>query len=178
MAISKKQKKEIVTQYTEWINRSKALFVTDYRGLTVKESEELRRKVRQVGGEFHIIKNTLGKLAFESTGLPLHEEYFVGCNAIGFAFEDAPGMARALTDFARSSNFLEIKGGYLGENLLQPDDVMALAKLPPLPVMRAQLLGTIMAPASRLARTLAEPARQIASVLKAFAKKDSAEATD
>lgn len=177
MAISKERKKKLLTTYIEWINHSQALFVTDYKGLSVKEMEDLRKKVREVGGEYHIIKNTLGKIAFESTGLSSHEEYFVGCNAIGFAFEDIPGMAKALTDFARGSDYLKIKGGYLGEDQLQADDIRSLAVLPPLPVMRARLLGTIMAPASQLVRTLAEPARQVAAVIKSFAEKDSVEAT-
>ena len=172
MAISKQQKDELVSQYAEWINRSKALILTEYTGLSMKKIDELRAKTREAGGEFHIVKNTLGKVAFESTGMPLQEKFLEGSTAIAFAFKDAPGLAKTLTEFARTSDFLKIKGGYLEKRAISPDQVKALADLPPLPVMRAQLLGLLLAPASKLARTLAEPARQVAAALKAYAEKD------
>jgi large subunit ribosomal protein L10 len=172
LAITKQQKNELVSQYAEWINRSKALILTEYTGLTMKQIDELRAKTREAGGEFHIVKNTLGRVAFESTGMPLHEKFLEGSTAIAFAFKDAPGVAKTVTDFARTSDFLKIKGGYLEKRPISPDQVKALADLPPLPVMRAQLLGVLLAPASKLARTLAEPARQVAAALKAYAEKD------
>jgi large subunit ribosomal protein L10 len=97
-----------------------------------------------------------------------------GSTAVGFAFQDAPALAKTMADFAKSSEFLKIKGGYLGNKPISADDIKALAELPPLPVMRAQLLGTIMAPASKLVRTLAEPARSLAAVIQAYADKDTA----
>ena len=89
---------------------------------------------------------------------------------------DAPETAKVLSDFARTSEFVKIKGGYLNRSPITAEEVKALADLPPLPVMRAQLLGVISAPASKLVRTLAEPARQVAAVLKSYADKDSAPA--
>ncbi len=83
-------------------------------------------------------------------------------------------MAKVMKDYARTSEFVKIKGGYLEKKPISAAEVMALADLPPLPVLRAQLLGTIMAPASKLVRTLAEPARQLAAVIKAYADKDAA----
>ncbi len=174
MAISKERKNELVDQYTEWANKSRAMFLVEYIGLNMKQVDELRSKAREIGGEFHIVKNTLGKVAFESAGLPLPAEFLEGSTAIGFAFEDAPKMAKAISDFARASDFLKIKGGYLNKQAISANEVNALADLPPLPVMRAQLLGTIMAPASKLVRTLAEPARQLAAVMKAYSEKDGA----
>jgi large subunit ribosomal protein L10 len=172
LAISKQQKDALVSEYAEWINRSKALILTEYTGLTMKQIDDLRAKTREAGGEFHIVKNTLGRVAFESTGMPVQEKFLEGSTAIAFAFKDAPGLAKTLTDFARSSDFLKIKGGYLEKRPISPDQVKALAELPPLPVMRAQLLGVLLAPAGKLARTLAEPARQVAAALKAYAEKD------
>jgi large subunit ribosomal protein L10 len=172
LAKSKQQKDELVSEYAEWINRSKALILTEYTGLTMKQIDDLRAKTREAGGEFHIVKNTLGRVAFESTGMPVQEKFLEGSTAIAFAFKDAPGLAKTLTDFARSSDFLKIKGGYLEKRPISPDQVKALAELPPLPVMRAQLLGVLLAPAGKLARTLAEPARQVAAALKAYAEKD------
>jgi large subunit ribosomal protein L10 len=172
LAITQEKKKEIVTQYGEWMSRSEALILTDYIGLTTKELEELRRKVREVGGEFHIVKNTLTKIAIESEGLPLQDEFFEGTTAIGFAYEDPPALAKALREFMRSTDFLKIKGGYLGGNALSAAEVTSLAELPPLPVMQARLLSLILAPATQLARVLAEPSRQIAQLFKAYAEQD------
>ena len=174
MAISKERKNELVKQYAEWANNSRAMILTEYIGLSMKEIDELRGKAREVGGEFHIVKNTLGKVAFEQSGLPLPEHFLDGSTAIGFAFQDAPALAKAMAEFARSSEFLKIKGGYLEKRVLSEADIRELAELPPLPVMRARLLGTILAPASRLARTLSEPGRQLAAVFRAYAENEGA----
>jgi large subunit ribosomal protein L10 len=174
LAITKERKNELVTQYVDWANRSKALILTEYIGLSMKQLDDLRSKTREAGGEYHIVKNTLGKVAFQEAGFPLPENFFEGSTAIAFAFQDAPAMAKMLSDFARTSDFVKIKGGFLEKRAISSEEVKSLAELPPLPVMRAQLLGTILAPASQLARTLAEPARSLAAVLKAFADKDSA----
>jgi large subunit ribosomal protein L10 len=177
MAISKQYKQELVTQYVNWIDSSQALFLTQYTGLTVKAVDELRSKVRTAGGEFHIIKNTLGKVAFDNAGLPLGDDFLEGSTAIAFAFEDPPAMAKAISEFARTTDFIKIKGGYLGNNLISKEEIKSLANLPPMPVMQAQLLGTIMEPASRLVRTLSEPARQIVTVLKAYSESEDASVT-
>jgi large subunit ribosomal protein L10 len=174
LAITKERKNEVMSLYKDWTSRSRALIFTEYRGLTMKQIDDLRGKIRDAGGEFHIVKNTLGKLALQDEGLPLAEGLFEGSTAVCFAFEDAPALAKTMTDFARTSEFLKIKGGYLDRRPISTDDIKALADLPPLPVMRAQLLGTLLAPASQLARTLAEPARMVAAVLKAYADKENA----
>ncbi len=176
MAISKERKVEVISQYGELANHSQALFVTEYKGITMKQLDELRRKVREVGGEFHIVKNTLARRAFESIGLPLPEGLFEGSTAIGFAFSDAAAMAKVMMEFMGTNEFIKVKGGYLGRQAVTADEVKALAELPPLPVMRAQLMGTILAPASQLARLLAEPGRRVAAVLKAYAEKQPAPA--
>lgn len=171
MAISKERKRELVADYKDWIEKSRAVILTDYKGLSMKDLDELRSKVREAGGEFHIVKNTLGKIAFEESERAILEGYFEGTTAAGFAFEDAPGLAKALTEFAKSVEVLKIKGGYLDADPMSAADITALAELPPLPVMRARLLGTLMAPATQLARVLNEPGRQVAAVIKAFSEK-------
>jgi large subunit ribosomal protein L10 len=170
LAISKERKSEVVAQYRQWIGNSKALILAEYTGLTMKEMDELRSKTREVGGEFHVVKNTLGKLAFKEAGLPVPEDFMEGSTAIGFALQDAQPMAKTMTDYARSVDALKIKGGYLGARPINAAEVVALAEMPPLPVMRARLMGTLLAPASQLARLLAEPARQVAAVLQAHSE--------
>ena len=176
MAISREQKKEIVAQYQEWMDKSQAIIMTQYIGLTMKDMDALRKKVRDAGGEFHVLKNSLCKLALQNAGLELVEEHFEASTAAGFAFEDAPGLAKAMTDFAKEVEFLKIKGGYMEENPVSAAEITALAELPPLPVMRAQLLSTILAPASQLVRLLSEPGRQVAAVLQAYADQEAPEA--
>lgn len=170
LAITKERKEELVAQYTEWIKSSQATILAEYSGLSMKDVDALRAKLREAGGEFHIVKNTLGKLAYEKAGFTLPEDFFTGSTAIGFAFKDAPLMAKAMTEFARTSEALKIKGGYLENRPMNAVAVKSLADLPPLPVVRAQLLGTILAPASKLVRTLAEPGRQVAAVIKAYSE--------
>jgi large subunit ribosomal protein L10 len=176
LAITKERKNELIAQYSEWVSRSKALVLTQYLGLTMKDIDTLRAKVRENGGEFHIIKNTLAKLAFEQAGLSVPEGQFEGSTAIVFAFTDAPAMVKIVTEFAKTSEFLKIKGGYLEKQSLSPEGVKAVAELPPLPVVRAQLLGTLLAPAGKLVRTLAEPGRMIAAVIQAYAEPEAAPA--
>jgi len=173
LAISKERKDELVKQYTQWAQESRAMIITDYRGLSVKEMQDLRKDIRESGGEFHVVKNTLTKLALESAGLSLDEQIFDGTTAIGFAFEDAPGLAKAITDFSKDTDFLRVKGGYLEKEMVSVEQIQALAELPPLPEMRAQLLGTLMAPANQLARVLAEPGRKLAMVFQAYADKEA-----
>ena len=176
MAVSKEQKAALVEQYADWMDRSEAMILTEYVGLTVKEIDELRQKTREAGGEFHVIKNTLGNLAFEKADIPQPSGKLEGSTAIAFAFDDQALMAKSVSDFARSSDFLKIKGGYLEKDALDPQEIKALADLPPMPVLRAQLLSTILAPANQLARILVEPARQVSAVINAYAEKENSPA--
>ncbi len=173
MAISKERKNELVAQYVDWLNNSKAVVLTEYSGLTMKQLDELRARTREAGGEFHIVKNTLGRVAFEQAGLQIPQGFLEGSTAMAFAFQDAPAVAKTVTEFARTSDFVKIKGGYLAKNPIQVEEIKTLAELPPLPVMRARILGVILAPATQLVRTIAEPARQVASVIKAYADQDA-----
>ncbi len=170
MAISKERKQDIVSQYVEWLSHSQALILVEYKGLSMKEFDALRAKMREAGSGFHIVKNTLGKLALQQAGWTMQEDQFEGSTAVVFAFEDAPSAAKAVLDFAKTSEFLKVKGGYLDRHPISASSVKSLADMPPLPVMRAQLMGVLLAPASKLVRTLAEPARSIAAVIKAHAE--------
>ncbi|MCS6908798.1 MAG: 50S ribosomal protein L10 [Anaerolineales bacterium] len=173
MAISKERKREVVALLKEWAARSEAMYFAQFTGLNMKQLNDLRHRARQSGGEFHVVKNTLARIAFKEAGFTVEESLFSGSTAIAFAFEDPPALAKALYEFNRTNPALVVKGGYLRQQLLSPERVQALSELPPLPIMRSQLLGTILAPASQLARLLAEPGRQIAAVLKAYSEKES-----
>lgn len=176
MAISKEQKKELVEQYQDWLQTGKAVFLAEYIGMDMGHMDELRGKIREAGGEFHVIKNTLAKIAFQEEGYPIDEQMFIGTTAIAVAFKDAPSLAKAMTEFSKDVEFLKLKGGFLDSQPIASEQITALAELPPLPVMRAQLLGTLMAPATKLARVLAEPARQLASVIRAYSEQEESPA--
>lgn len=168
MALTKERKEELVAQYEAWMNESKALVLAEYTGLTMPQMDDLRTKARETGAEFHVIKNRLAKRVFEAAGLE-PGDLFIGSTAFGVGFEDAPGIAKAIKDLGKDLPALKIKGGFMDGRLLSAEEVTALAELPPLPVVRGQLLGVINAPASKLVRTIAEPGRSLAQVVKAHA---------
>ncbi len=170
MAISKQRKHELVELYKKWLNESDALVITQYHGLTVSDISKLRAGIRETDGEFHVVKNTLVKMALDDAEREWAEEYFTGPTAVGVSFGNPTGLAKAIKDFAKESDALEIKGGYLADRMMSVAEINALANLPTMDEMRAKLLQTILAPASQLVRTLAEPGRQVAAVLKAYSE--------
>ncbi len=171
MAKSKEQKEAMMAEYTQWLTKSQAVMLVEYAGLKMKDLDAIRAKARESGGEFHIVKNTLAKLALEKAGFSVPADFAEKSTAIGFAYTDAAGFAKALTEVTKGMESVKIKGGFLGTQALQAKEVKSLASLPPLPVMRAQLLGVLQAPASKLVRTLAEPGRQVAYVIKGYSEK-------
>ncbi|MBE0681324.1 MAG: 50S ribosomal protein L10 [Anaerolineales bacterium] len=174
MAISKQRKEEMQAQYADWIKRSEAVILVEYTGATMKSIDAIRAKIRESGGEFHIVKNTLVRRVFAENGMEIPQDFLVKSTAISFAFTDPASIAKALTDATKGNEFVKVKGGLMGGKALNAAQVKALSDLPPLPVMRATLLGILQAPAGKLVRTLAEPARGLAAVIKA--RSESAQA--
>jgi large subunit ribosomal protein L10 len=166
LAKSKGQKESMLAEYVEWLGKSKAVVLVEYSGLKMKDLDAIRSKARENGGEFHIVKNTLAKLALEKAGYSVPADYTEKSTAIGFAFSDPAAFTKGLTEATKGMEAVKIKGGFLDAKALNPADVKSLASLPPLPVMRALLLGMLQAPASKLVRTLAEPGRSLAYVVK------------
>lgn len=173
MAISKQRKEEVQAQYNEWVKRSQAVILVEYTGANMKALDALRAKIREAGGEFHVVKNTLVKRVFAENGMDIPNDLLVKSTAISFAFTDPASTAKALTDATKGNEFVKVKGGFLAGKALNASQVKALSDLPPLPVVRAQLLGVLQAPAGKLVRTIAEPARGLAAVIKANLEKSS-----
>jgi large subunit ribosomal protein L10 len=174
LAFSKKHKVELQAQYTKWLEQSQAVFATSFTSVSMKDIEALRAKAREAGGELHVVKNTLISRSVSDAGLP-KSEMFEGTSLVGFAFSDPPALAKILNEIAtKQSDRFKLKGGYLGKDLLSASQVKALADLPSLPVMRARLLGLFTTPATQLVRTLAEPARRMAYVIKAHSEQPQA----
>lgn len=175
MAVSKERKQALVAQYEELAKRSKGLILTSYSGLTVKDLQSLRSQIREYGGEFHIVKNTLMELAFNKLGIPMPEGANLGTTAIGFAMEDVPPVAKAIVELRRAGQQIDLKGGLVNGNLYDAAQIERLADLPPMPVVRAQLLGLLNTPARQVAGTLAGALRQVMGVLQAYSQRESAE---
>ena len=176
MAVSKERKTETLATYAEWLKKSQAVILVEYTGAKMKDLDGIRAKIRESGGEFHVVKNTLARRAFADNGMALPKDFLVKSTAVSFAFTDPASTAKALTEATKGKEFVKVKGGFMSGQALNAAQVKSLADMPPLPVMRAQLLGTLQAPASKLVRTLAEPARGLAAVIKAFADKAPAAA--
>ena len=173
MALTKQRKDEILATYTEWLKKSQAVILVEYTGVRMKDLDNIRAKIREAGGEFHIVKNTLARRAFADNGLQVPSDYLVKSTAVSFAFTDPASAAKALTDATKGLEAIKVKGGFMSGQTLNAAQVKALADMPPLPVVRAQLLGMLQAPAGKLVRTIAEPARGLAAVFKAFSEKAS-----
>jgi large subunit ribosomal protein L10 len=170
LAFTKNKKGEMIADYEKWLDRSQAVFVLSYDKMNMKEIDTFRAKVREAGSETHLVKNTLFERVLENKGFP-KSEYFETTSMVGFAFGDIASLAKVFTETAKGSEVIRVKGGFLGKEQLSDRQIKELADLPPMPVMRGILLGVISAPATKFVRTLAEPARSMAAVVKAYSEK-------
>ena len=157
----------MVANHVANLSRSRAMILADYRGLTVANITQLRQNLRELDGAFHVVKNSLFQRALEQADLPVPTELMDGPLAVGYCFGDTPPVAKALVDFAKGVEVLQIKGAILGTELLDAQGVKGLADLPPRDVLRAQLLAAIQGPMGNLVGVLAAPMREIVQVLKA-----------
>jgi large subunit ribosomal protein L10 len=171
LAISKERKEAVLARYQDWLKRSQAVILVEYTGASMKDMDNIRARIRETGGEFHVVKNTLARRAFADSGLTLSGDVLEKSTAVSFAYADPAATAKALSDVTKNMQFIKVKGGFMGAQVLSAAQVKSLADLPPLPVVRSQLLGVLQAPAGKLVRTLAEPARSLASVLRAYSEK-------
>ena len=167
MAFTKEEKAKMLEQYENWLAKSQAIFMMEYSKMSMKEVDNVRAKAREVGGEMHVVKNTIFSILLDKLGIDA-KKYLDKTTLIGFAYNDAPALAKVVNDAAKT-DFFKVKGGLLGKSVMSDADVKALADMPPLPIVRAQLLGVLSAPAAKLVRTINEPARGLAAVVKAHA---------
>jgi len=172
LAISKERKEELVAQYGALLAQSRAIILTEYSGLNVKQMQALRAQVRQADGAYYVTKNTLLKLALAEQDAEVPDELLVGQLATGFAMNEVPALAKALTEFAKDAENLKIVGGLLDGELLTAAQIKELADLPSLDELRAQIIGMIQGPARNLVGVVAGGVRQVVNVLDAYAKKE------
>lgn len=164
-------KQIIIDQLLERVNASPFVLVVEYTGMTVPQFSELRNRLSEGGAECHVAKNTHMKRALSDAGLPDISESLSGQTAFVTGEEDVCAAAKAVANFNKEFQLPEIKGGVLDGNVIDADQIKALAKLPAREVLLAQLLGVLNAPAGKLLRTINEPGGSLARVIKAKSDK-------
>jgi len=164
--VNREGKQQIVEKLHAAWSESSAGVVAQYRGLTVAEMGDLRRRLHQANVSLQVVKNTLARRAAEGTDFKAAEELFTGPVAIAYGSEPV-GMAKAIAEFAKEHPALEIKGGVLDGKLMDASGVKALAALPSREVLLAKMLGSMQSPISGFVRTLAEVPASFVRVLAA-----------
>ena len=166
------EKQAIVAELTEKIQKATAGVIVDYKGITVEEDTALRKECREGGVDYAVVKNTLLRFAFNNVGLNELDDQLNGATSLAVCMDDPVAPARVIAEFAKKLNGkFEIKGGFMEGKVVSLETVNALAAIPALPVLQAQVLGTMLAPISALACVL----KQIAEKQGAPAEEAAAE---
>jgi len=174
MALRLAQKQAIVAEVNEAAASALSAVLSDYRGLTVEEMTALRAKARASGVYLKVIRNSLAKRALEGTDYECLDEALVGPTMLAFSQEEPGSAARLLKDYAKDHDALEVKALSIGGQLLAADEIDRIAKLPTLDEARAILMSVMLAPITKLARTINEVPGKLVRTLAAI--RDSKEA--
>lgn len=167
--MQKAEKEKVIAELTERLRSADTLLVADYRGLTNSELAGLRVKLLDHGAKLSVVKNTLTRRAAEAAGADALLALLEGPTAIAFVEADGNpvAVAKALTDAAKETKILALRGGVLSGNPISPEEIESLAKLPTMDVLRAQLVGVIVAPLSQLAALLNAPLQNLVGLIDA-----------
>jgi large subunit ribosomal protein L10 len=162
-------KLEEVTEIKDRFARASSVMLADYRGLTVKEMQALRTKLRESGSELRVYKNTLAQIAMRELALPDLGDLLEGPTAFLFSYGDPVAPAKAMVDFSKDHKLLEVKGGFIESTITDADGVIALASLPSREELVAKLLGTMLNPLVGITRVLNGPVEAFARTVQAVA---------
>jgi large subunit ribosomal protein L10 len=164
------KKEQMVEELRERIARSTIAVAADYRGLTVPEMDQLRRKMRSAGIDLKVVKNTLTRLAAERAGKPALSELMAGPTALAFGYGDIADVARAFSDYLpKAPATFSVRGFHLDGRILPAPELIELAKMPPREVLLAQVAGQLQSPLATLAALLEAPLAELARLLEAMA---------
>jgi len=165
--MARPEKEQQVALLTDKLRQAKVAVLTDYRGLTVSQMEDLRGRLRGSEVEFRVVKNTLARRAAVASGHDDFQQVLVGPVGIAFGYEDLGVPIKLLHEFVRSTRLkLEIVGGLVEGRVMNPDQLKQLADLPPKEVLISMLAGTILSPIAQLASAINSPLAQLASALE------------
>ncbi|MCK4262932.1 MAG: 50S ribosomal protein L10 [Dehalococcoidia bacterium] len=162
----REKKTEIVAKLADTLSRSTIVIATSYQGLSAKGMAELRGALGGGGAECHVVKNTLVRLAGERASKAQVMDIIDGPTALVFGYDDAGQAARTLDRYIKSSEFVVIKGGLVGERVLSGQEVMALANLPSREMLLSQLVAQLQSPMVRLHNVLSSPLRGLQNALQ------------
>jgi len=167
--VKKDDKERLVAELTERLRTTETLLVADYRGLTMPQIDDLRTKLLEHGARFAVVKNTLTRRAAEAAGTDTLLALLEGPTAIAFLESggDPVAVAKALVDAARETRVLEVRGGLLEGRPVEPSEIESLAKLPPVDVLRSQVLGAITAPLTAIIGLFTAPLQDLYGLLDA-----------
>jgi len=171
--VDRAEKSEVVATLNEVFRTTGIVVVARYSGLTVADMTALRARMREAGAKVRVAKNRLVKRALEGTDVGHMADLFTGPTVIAYS-SDPVAAPKVAVEFAKTNGNLVILGGAFGQTNLGPDGVTALAALPSLDELRAQLVGLVVTPARRIAQVVAAPAAQIARVVDGHARKGEA----
>jgi large subunit ribosomal protein L10 len=174
MALRLEDKKQLVKEVNAVAGESVTAVAAEYRGLSVAEMTELRKEARNAGVYMRVVKNTLARRAVVGTDFECMQETLKGPILLAFAKDDPGAAARVIKDFAKGHDALQAVSLSAGGQLLPATDLNKLADLPTLDRARAMLLGVMIAPMSKLVRTLAEPSGMLARTLNARGSQEAA----
>lgn len=167
--MDRSQKAESVASLNAVFNQAGVVVVTRNLGLSVAQSTQLRTKIREAGATYKVAKNRLAKLAIQDTDYVGIGDFLTGPTALASS-EDPVAAAKAVVEFAKANDKIEIVGGSMGTQVLTPEGVKALASMPSLDELRGTLIGLIQAPATKIAQLTTAPAAKLARVFGAYAK--------
>lgn len=173
--MNKSEKAVIIEAIKEKSDQASLAAITDFKGMTVEELTGLRVKLREAGGEYHVVKNTLGRIALTGGKHDAIKDQFHDNCAIAFAFDDPVQVAKALSDFAKQSKLFQLKGASLDGKAMTSVQLEALAKLPGKEQLLAQLLGTMNAVPGNFVSLFANIIRGLLYALKAIEEKKQQE---
>src|SRR3954470_19091440 len=167
--MQKEDKERVVAELTEKLRTAETLFVADYRGLTMPQIDALRGRLIESGAKLSVVKNTLTRRAAEAAGADALLALLEGPSAIAFIETDGDmvAVAKALADSARETKVLEIRGGVMQGRAISGDDVVELSKLPPLDVLRGQVIGAVIAPLTSLLALVNAPVQNLYGLIEA-----------
>ena len=170
------EKVQAVSDIREGLEGARAVFLTEYRGLSVQAVQDLRASLRESGAEYRVVKMTLAKLAAGDAGIEGLDEYLSGPTALAFANNDPVSTAKALKDFSKDHEVFVLKVGYLSGNILSPEEVSKLAEIEPREVLLGRIAGGAKAPFFKAAGMFASFNRSAASMFSQLLdKKESGE---
>jgi len=167
--VLKSEKEILIKELTDKFSRAKAVIVSDMKKVDVATVTRLRKKLREGGVEFKVLKNTLARRAAKGSSVEVISDDFVGSVSVAVSYSDVIAPAKILIDFTKDMETIKVKSAVIEGKRVDLNGVKALAKMPGLQTLRAQILGMINQPASKLARTIKEPSNALARVLAAKA---------